>query len=154
MAHFKLLLRCHLQVELWITVTRFLSGSDSRFREKEAYNKALEIESLSSIPFQFGEYHEGVLRNVLPMERPPLYDHNVTSYGRENTHGTLTAVIAPIDQIVTSYDGPLHYYLVRWKGFLELDHKGRVPPRRPYIIGIPRHFKECSLQLRGNDGKP
>ncbi|KAF7844110.1 putative mitochondrial protein [Senna tora] len=58
------------------------------------------------VPIQLGEYQEVVLCDVLPMDvshvlldRPWLYDHNVISYRRENTHafkhGEKTILLQP-----------------------------------------------------------
>ena len=63
------------------------------FRVAWVDKTSLPVTQQCRVPIQLGEYQEEVLCDVLPMDvahvllgRPWLYDHNVTSYGKENTH--------------------------------------------------------------------
>ncbi|KAF7801795.1 uncharacterized protein G2W53_040906 [Senna tora] len=63
------------------------------FRVAWVDKTSLPVIQQCCVPIQLGEYQEDVLCDVLLMDvshvflgRPWLYDHNVISYGRENTH--------------------------------------------------------------------
>ncbi|KAF7810704.1 Transposon Ty3-I Gag-Pol polyprotein [Senna tora] len=76
------------------------------FRVAWVDKTSLPVTRQCRVPIQLGEYQEDVLYDVLPMDvahvllgRPWLYDHNVISYGKENTHafkhGEKTILLQP-----------------------------------------------------------
>ncbi|KAF7839637.1 putative mitochondrial protein [Senna tora] len=76
------------------------------FRVAWVDKTSLPVTRQCRVPIQLGEYQEDVLCDVLPMDvahvllgRPWLYDHNVISYGKENTHafkhGEKTILLQP-----------------------------------------------------------
>ncbi|KAF7808269.1 putative mitochondrial protein [Senna tora] len=76
------------------------------FRVAWVDKTSLPVTQQCRVPIQLGEYQEDILCDVLPMDvahvllgRPWLYNHNVISYGKENTHafkhGEKTILLQP-----------------------------------------------------------